>query len=109
LRDRPIVVFDCPRLIAEARVTRSKVLQLRSAAEVVESPRAVVDAVTRQLEHPGLHQCERRDLGHRFFFQPGTATARAAAAVYDVLSLRAPEPSVARPHHSGTVLVSAAR
>ncbi len=88
--DRPLVVIDCPRLIQRARVTPAKVDALRAAAEVAASPSAAVAALFRQLEEPSLHSLERQRLARQFFYRPGTATARAVAAIYDVLGLESP-------------------
>lgn len=95
LLDRPIVVLDCPELIAHAAITPSKVAQLRAAAEVTTSAAGVVAALARQLENPCLHRAERLALAETFFYRPGTASGRAAAVVYDVLALAAPSPVVA--------------
>lgn len=107
LLDRPIVVMECPQLIATARITASKVVELRSAAEVVNSVDGLVPAVMRQLEAPTLHSAERQALASRYFYQPGTATNRAAAAIYEVLGLAVPEPSVEPAQRA--VLASAGR
>lgn len=97
LLDRPIVVLDCPDLLDKARVTRSKALQLRAAAEVVASASQVPEAVERQLEAPCLHKNERLELAKRFFYRPGTAALRAASVVYEVLGLEAPDAMTATP------------
>jgi hypothetical protein len=91
LMDRPLVVVDCPQLIAKARVTPSKVTALRAAAELADTPSGVVAAVLRQLEEPSLHSRERQCLSRAFFYRPGTATDRAVAAVYELLGIAAPE------------------
>lgn len=96
LLDRPIVVVECPELIAKARINPSKVQELRAAAEVVQAPRDLIAAITRQLDAPALHQAERRALGRRYFYEPGTATDRVAAVVYEVIGLQAPDAGVER-------------
>lgn len=90
LLDRPLVVVDCPSLIARARVTPSKVRALRAAAEVASTPAEVAAALHRQLGEPSLHSKERQALADQFFYRPGTATGRAVAAVYEVLGLDPP-------------------
>ncbi len=109
LLDRPMVIVDCPDLIERARITRSKVVELRAAAEVVPSAREVVGAVSRQLEAPRLHSEERRTLAGRYFYRPGTASARVAAVVYDMLGLAAPAPSPAERSEGQPALAPAAR
>jgi hypothetical protein len=109
LLDRPIIIVDSPELIEGARITRSKVVELRAAAEVVRAAREVVGAVSRQLEDPCLHREERRALAGRYFYRPGTASARVAAVVYDVLGLAAPAASTAERSEAETVLAPGGR
>lgn len=90
--DRPIVVIDCPELLAHARVSPSKVADLRGAAEVASDVESTVAAVLRQLTEPSRHGRERRETARRFFYRPGTATARAVACIYELLDLEAPAP-----------------
>jgi CDP-glycerol glycerophosphotransferase (TagB/SpsB family) len=91
LLDRPIVVIDCPQLIAHAKVHPDRVADLRTAAEVADSVPGVLSALSLQLEEPSLHSQERREAAGRFFYKPGTATARAVATVYEVLELEEPQ------------------
>jgi CDP-glycerol glycerophosphotransferase (TagB/SpsB family) len=97
LLDRPLVIVDCPDLVANARVTRSKVEALRAAAEVVSGADEAVDAIRRQLEAPSLHAPERQVLARQFFYRPGTATDRAVRAIYEVLSLEPGEQALPAP------------
>src|SRR5262249_9585898 len=90
LLDRPLVVVDCPQLVEKARISLEKVRLLRSAAEVVDSPRAIACATARALERPERQSDRRRAISRELFYRPGEATARAAACLYDVLSLPAP-------------------
>ena len=90
LLDRPLVVVDCPELVANAEITPSKVTALRSAADVVTGAWEVVGAVRRQLEDPSLHRIERQALARQFFYCPGTATDRVVQAIYEVLGLEPP-------------------
>ena len=105
--DRPIVVIDSPGLLAHARVTPSKVADLRRAAEVASDAAGAVAAVERQLGEPSLHGHERRETALRFFYRPGTAAARAVKCVYEVLELEAPvlAPET-RPERAESALVS---
>ena len=89
LLDRPVVVVDCPTLLVKARVSRDKVAQLRSAADVT----AAVDTaatVRRALADPGRHSKRRLAIADELFYAPGHASSRAASCIYDVLAL--PEP-----------------
>ena len=51
LLDRPVVVIDCPQLLAHARVSRHKAALLRGAAEVVDASDAAA-GVRRALADP---------------------------------------------------------
>jgi len=90
LLDRPLVVVDCPQLVEKARVPPDKVAQLRSAADVVSTAREAARAVSLALRTPDRLSERRRAVANELFYCPGTATARAVACLYDVLSLPAP-------------------
>jgi hypothetical protein len=75
--DRPVVVFDAPDLARAARINPEKIELLRSAADVVGSPGAVVAALNEALAHPSRHSAARRRIARDLFFEPGSATARA--------------------------------
>jgi hypothetical protein len=90
LLDRPVVVIDCPRLIERAHISREKVRRLQSAAEVVRSPSDVPDAVAASLAQPERHAAVRRSTAAALFYRPGTATDRAVALIYELLSLPTP-------------------
>ena len=92
LLDRPIVVVDCPQLIVKARVNPQKVEQLRSAAEVVADADAIGPAVRRALGWPRRRSGRRKAIADHLFYCPGSATARAAQSIYDLLALPAPQP-----------------
>jgi glycosyltransferase involved in cell wall biosynthesis len=96
LLDRPIVVVDCPELLAKARVSRDKVTMLRSAADVAAAP-DVAAAVRTGLADPLRHSARRRSIAEELFYCPGRASARAAECIYDVLGLSQP---AARPQQA---------
>jgi CDP-Glycerol:Poly(glycerophosphate) glycerophosphotransferase len=87
LLDRPLIVYDAPDLIAVARINPDRVRELRSAAAVVADVDQLRRAVRDALERPERLTVERRALAARMFFDPGGATARAVAAVYELLDL----------------------
>ena len=92
LLDRPLVVIDCPELIASARVPADKVRMLRNAATVAPADaRAVARAVRSALDDPDAKRAERRAAAARLFYRPGTATARAVTCIYDLLGLHGHE------------------
>jgi len=90
LLDRPIVVLDCPELIAKARVNPDKVSTLRSAAEVVRGANDLAFAVTAALDNPGEHRTERRRIADELFYCPGSATSRAVQSIYELLAIAQP-------------------
>ncbi|HKT81069.1 MAG TPA: CDP-glycerol glycerophosphotransferase family protein [Vicinamibacterales bacterium] len=90
LLDRPIVVLDCPQLIAHANVNPQKVRLLRSAARVVHGAAELPGAIVDELSAPARRSPERRAIADDLFYMPGGAAARAAHAVYDLLGM--PEP-----------------
>jgi CDP-glycerol glycerophosphotransferase len=106
LLDRPIVVLDCPDLVAHARINREKVLQLREAADLATTAAEVPDAVAAALAAPSTRSHTRRRTAERTFYRAGTATERATALLYDFLELPAPVPQTAK--SVGEVFVSTA-
>ena len=89
LLDRPLVVVDCPALLANARVSRDKWALLRSAADVVGAD-DVARAVERGLANPHRYSSRRRTVANDLFFGAGRASARAAECIYDLLALAQP-------------------
>jgi hypothetical protein len=75
--DRPVVVFDAPDLARAARINPEKIQLLRSAADVVANPQAVVAALHEALAHPSRRSALRRRIARELFFDPGHATTRA--------------------------------
>jgi hypothetical protein len=89
--DRPLIVFDAPDLTRAARINPEKVALLRSAARVVASAEHAVCAAIEELANPEARSAARRRVARDVFFEPGSATARAADLVRTLLtpSLRA--------------------
>jgi hypothetical protein len=94
LLDRPIVVVDAPDLPRVARINPERIALLRSAARVVTDPATVGAAACDDLAHPKRHAAERAAIAESMFFQPGAATERALAVVYELLEMT-PPPQVA--------------
>jgi hypothetical protein len=94
--DRPLVRIDMPGLIALANVHPDYVALLASAAHNTPG-RAGVEAALRTVDealaNPRALSAERRRVADDLFHKPGTATARCAAALYDVLGIAA-HPSI---------------
>lgn len=96
LLDRPLVVIDCPELIADARVSPDKVRLLRDAAIVARRDAAAITAaVSLALADPSAKSAERVAAAARVFHRPGTATSRAVDCIYGVLELATPAAAAA--------------
>ena len=87
LLDRPIVRINRPALLTLANVHPDYAALLASVSDTVETAREVVDAVARALEDPARHSATRRAVAADLFHAPGTATARAVAALYEAIEL----------------------
>jgi hypothetical protein len=95
--DRPLIVFDAPRLAEAARINPEKVALLRSAATVVGDVEGLALALRRALAHPAAESAARRRAARQVFYEPGGATERALQVVYDLLGLApAAAPSTGR-------------
>ena len=99
LLDRPIVRIHVPELIELANIHRDYVELL---SEVSESTRDVGDtiaAVERSITDPGSRSATRRAVAADLFHEPGTATARCMAALYEAIGLE-PQPVVTSERHT---------
>jgi hypothetical protein len=94
LLDRPIVVVDAPDLARVARINPERIALLRSAARVVVDPAAVGAAAIDELAHVARRATERAAIARSMFYEPGAATERALAVVYELLEM-VPPPQVA--------------
>ncbi|MGE4086370.1 MAG: CDP-glycerol glycerophosphotransferase family protein [Vicinamibacterales bacterium] len=92
--DRPLVRIEVPALLQQANVHPDYAALLASAADNTRDVDATVAAVERALASPGAGSAARRRVAADLFHRPGSATARCAAALYEVLELE-PHPSFA--------------
>jgi hypothetical protein len=108
--DRPVIVFDTPGLLRAARINPDKAALLQSAAAVVSRVEDLPAAAAAELREPSRLANERARAAREVFYQPGTATDRALALVYEMLELT-PQPaaSAARDSASRTTAWSEAR
>lgn len=90
LLDRPIVRIHLPELLTTANVHPDYAQLLADCADNVESPAAAATAVERALADGSERSGVRRHVAADLFHRPGTATARCAAALYEVLQLAPP-------------------
>jgi hypothetical protein len=94
LLDRPLVRIDIPELMTVANVHPEYAALLAEASDTVIDVGETVAAVERAMAAPGRRSQERRRVAADLFYQPGTASARCAAALYDAVGLQT-HPSVA--------------
>lgn len=92
LVDRPIVFIDVPEIL-ERRAEQALDLETwgRKGGEVVKDAKELLEVVPRLLERPEEKGEIRRAIADDVFFQPGTASARAARTLYELLELDPPE------------------
>jgi hypothetical protein len=104
LLDRPLVRIEVPELLTGANIHADYVALLASAALNTRDAAGAAASVERALSSPAERSGERRAVATELFHKPGTATARCAAALYDVVKL-APHSSIA--HEAQPCLQSA--
>jgi CDP-glycerol glycerophosphotransferase (TagB/SpsB family) len=97
LLDRPLIVFDAPDLARVARIDPDKIARLRSAARVVGAAGDVGPAAIEAIAHRERLADARHAVARELFYEPGTATERALAMVYELLDL-SNQPAFAHPH-----------
>jgi CDP-glycerol glycerophosphotransferase (TagB/SpsB family) len=90
LLDRPIVRIHVPELIALASIHPDYVALLSDVAESVGDIPDIIAAVERALAHPASRSAARRAVAADLFHEPGTATARCVAALYEAIELEQP-------------------
>ncbi len=100
LLDRPVVVFDAPDLPRVARINPERIALLRSAARVVAHAGDVGPAALEELGDRRL-STRRLAIAAALFHEPGTATGRALAVVYELLALP-PAPQTGPAKHNLT-------
>ena len=96
LLDRPLVRIEIPELLKVANVHPDYAQLLGDCAHNARSAETAADAVADALADPSALGATRRQVAGDLFYRPGTASARCAAALYDVLQLEA-HPSVVAP------------
>ena len=90
LRDRPIVRIHVPQLLERAQVHPDYVRLLGDVSESTAGVEDTVAAVERALADPGRRSATRRAVAADLFHEPGSATARCAAALYEAIELSQP-------------------
>jgi len=87
LRDRPIVRIHVPELIDLANIHDDYVRLLATVSESTSAIDDTITAVERALANPSALSATRRAIAADLFHEPGTATERCAAALYDAIGL----------------------
>jgi hypothetical protein len=87
LLDRPVVRIHVPELIAHANIHPDYVSLLAEVSESVTQAGQARAAVERALANPSARSAARRAAAADLFHEPGTATERCAAAMYDAIGL----------------------
>jgi GT2 family glycosyltransferase len=89
LLDRPIVRIHIPELIASAQIHRDYVALLSDVSESAVNAASAVRAVERGLADPIVRSTTRREVAAELFHDPGNATERCVAALYEAIGLTA--------------------
>jgi len=87
LVDRPIVRIHLPELIELANIHRDYVSLLAEVSDSVGPADQAAAAVERSLADPADRSAARREVAADLFHDPGAATARCAAALYEAIDL----------------------
>jgi CDP-glycerol glycerophosphotransferase (TagB/SpsB family) len=97
LLDRPLVRIHVPELITLANIHEDYVQLLADVAESTSDVETTVAAVERAIADPRARSATRRAVAADLFHEPGMATARCAAELYDAIGLEAWAGLKARP------------
>lgn len=87
LLDRPLVRIHIPELIKTSNINEEYVSLMIEASASVDSATTAAAAVERSLADPSAGSASRRAVSAELFHEPGSATARAVAELYDVMEL----------------------
>jgi CDP-glycerol:poly(glycerophosphate) glycerophosphotransferase len=89
LLDRPLIRIHVPELLEKTDIEPVYVQLMADAATSVNNGDELAAAVDENFGDPGLKSESRRAVAGEMFYQPGTATARAIAEMYEVIELGA--------------------
>ena len=87
LLDRPLVRIHRPELLQLANVHPDYADLLGSVADSTRTLEETLAAVEKGLANPRALSATRREVAADLFYQPGTATARTAAYLYEAMAL----------------------
>ena len=104
--NRPVVRIELPELLTTANVHPDYVALLAGASDTVRDAVGACAAVERALSNPVAGSAARRHVAADLFYKPGTASARCASALYEMLEL-APHASIAPQTQASTCALPA--
>lgn len=87
LLDRPLVRIHLPELIELANIHEDYVALLSEVSASVHDAREATAAVERALVNPAQRSLTRRAVAAELFHEPGSATDRCVAALYEAINL----------------------
>ena len=87
LLDRPLIRIEMPELIARTNIPPDYVALLAEASTTVRTVAEILRVAEHDLANPGLLAHTRRIVAEELFYKPGTATARAAQELYELMEL----------------------
>lgn len=87
LLDRPVIRIEIPELLSKAQVHPDYIHLMEQGALTVHHIAEVLEAVKRELSDPGCNSTNRKKVAAELFFQPGSATERTVAALYEIMEL----------------------
>jgi CDP-glycerol glycerophosphotransferase (TagB/SpsB family) len=90
LLDRPLVRVHVPELLEQSNTNSEYVELLRAASTSVTDTATAIAAVERSLADPSYLSPTRTAVASELFYQPGTATERAASELYTLIELNRP-------------------
>jgi CDP-glycerol glycerophosphotransferase (TagB/SpsB family) len=89
LLDRPLIRIHVPELLDKTDIEPVYVELMAEAATNVHDVDQLLAAVEQNFAQPGAKSQSRKAVASEMFYQPGGATARAIAEMYDVLEIDA--------------------
>lgn len=87
LLDRPLVRIHVPELIKNTDIEPSYVELMANASSSTNNVEETVAAVHKSFADPAYKSTERVAVANEMFYKPGTATARAVEALYELMEL----------------------
>lgn len=89
LLDRPLIRIHVPELLEKTDIEPVYVQLMAEASTSVNTGEELAAAVEENFASPAMKSESRRSVAGEMFYEPGTATARAIAEMYDVIELSA--------------------